>query len=432
MKTQNKTILLTFALSTLFACGGGGGSSAPQPDTTKETEQPTNTTKTDGSSTETQNDITPQIKAKNGSLTFKQDGKSYEISPFKDANKVRFKAEDNDVLSSVTAARSNFDNELINPIEALSIEFKNKEPLSIKSLSYDTGGVTQLFCRTNCNELFSVALVEKDNKTYFTVNANNVSSTQLSANDLESLSGEIRYEVNADWPVFNNSKRFKTVDLESAIKVNGVDESVYSFLIPNKDNIYFIALDNDKQTYFLIQGNKLSHATEDNSKKDSFSRFYLGQDGKDIVKTSVSDGVKTYTFNKTIVPEFNSDPADPSLSITGYLKHLDKPQKLDVLIDNTRVNFDRYRPYAENESLFYWFTQSKGSDSLKIQYTPSNGAINLSYGASSCKSTGSKCQGVVFDVENSSFTFNNVVFENGKVLNGSIKNIGLTNFSKNR
>lgn len=421
----------------MVACGGGG-------DTAQ-----TNTSNTPSPAPSTS--IIPIDK--NQALTISaQDGSistPLQFSPLSKDRSVLFTANRNNAWRLQSALATIKDSPFVNPAASLLIELDENDPSKIARFEYSQGVTEQdswgITCTQGCADNYRYKIEQQGDKHYFILDAAakqqavTIGAGKQPLTNQASVSGQIRLEVDPSWPVWK-SDRFPVHQYQSNVAINDQVTPVRSLITSEYEGrrvfiVDFTDTKKSKLTYGFGNDELLTY-TYTNETGSEIPGFYGASDGKPPLTEEIDriKGERTVFFNNS---GFVSDPRykpQPNITITGQISEKILAGSVDA--DGEVFTPDEFSPYAENESTYYWFSHNNVQLNVRYNTTTKNfdlayqkplaGALNINiHQQFNCRQVMGNCQGIRFSEDKTTLYLEGVLLQDGRTLNGVIRNIGI-------
>lgn len=440
MKIYKKAIFpLLLSTSILSACGGSSSSS------TTSTNPPPNTKPTE-------NVLKKELQY--GTFQITNSGISsinnLDVTPLFEKSIIDFEANNNDVWQLSINTPSIEGEAHINPLTTFNLAIDPKYPSKITSLSLNTNEV-YLFCEKNCSETYQYMLTkEKNGKTYFILNANgkalgsNRNEQKNTFSENSKILGQIKIEIDPNWPVFQTKDRFHKLSVikndlainDQNINLKAINDPRPYFSDPNRLQILF-ELNNKIQE--IDFGNKnLFYNTDYLQEGYDFTNIYEAWWGIDhIFKNNEDTGIQSLNIIKNIFNAPFGYIEGPELKLSGSFE---QEIPYGKVITNTNEVFTTIDTnlYTKNQYKFFHFRNEILGTDLNVRLDTITQKINLAYQSPkkgqininlfekwNCKTVNDDCSGITIDEKKGTIQFDNVVLEDGRKLNGELKNVGI-------
>jgi hypothetical protein len=431
-KSLKSTTLLCSLL--LAACGGGG-----------------NTTQNNNSNTPSTNTLIPLDKSQALTVTA-QDGSvatPLQFSPLSKDRSTFFKSNGNNTWYLQSVLTTTAGSPYINPAAYLSIELDEKDPSKIARFDYSQGISEQeswgISCIQDCADHYRYKIEQQDDKQYFVLDAvarqqsMTIGTGKRVLTNQASVSGQIRLEINPSWPIWK-AHRFPVHEYQGSVAINGQATPVRNLITVDYQGRRVFIIDlmdakKSKLSYGFGTDELLTYTYTDESGNE-VSGFYRTTDGKPPFTENIdrTKGEHTVYINGSgFVPDPGyTKPAD--ITITGQIS--EKILVGSVEVGSETFSPNEFSPYSENENNFYRF--SHNNSQLNIRYNPATEKFHLAYQKPqagelninihekfNCRQTNDNCQGIHFSEDKTILYLEGVLLQDGRVLNGVIRNIGI-------
>lgn len=380
-----------------------------------------------------------------------------EITPFNQKSIMQFKATGQTHWRLNINTPSIADTPNVNPLTTFGIETDAKDHTKIAAINLTTPDV-HINCQHDCDTTYQDHIQkESDGKTYFTVLANGQvsgSATKLNNNNFAEnakITGQIKFEINPDWPVFDTKNRFKTLDAESSLSIN--DQKISPLLSAYNEDL-------NGQLYFELIFN-----LNQTKQKLSFSNLLANSNQQNFIYIlNYTAPVEDYylygaTWNQDFSFEKNYEKGYQRLhfisqdytTAVGYheaanLKLSGSLQERipfgEIKTSNETFTVDTLSLYSINESKYFDFYNAALDTHLNVKCDVINQRINLAYQAPkkgvvninifekwNCKTVNDNCAGITINEDAGTIKFDNVRLDDGRILNGELGNVGIPHYS---
>lgn len=424
----------------LVACGGGGDTAQQNPSGTVETTVPDLST-----------DATPLDKSQAFTVTA-TDGSiptPLQFSPLSGDRSVLFRGDGNGVWHLRSQLATIPGSPFINPAASLYLELDESDPGKIVRFDYSQGITSQaswgVECSSGCADHYRYRFEVQGLKHYFVLEAAATRQTvktwfgQRVLTHQANVSGLIRFEIDPDWPVWSRN-RFPVNPYQGELTFNGRVTPVLELLTADlqEGRAYLVDLADDKASSLFYQADgraRLLYTYTDESGRES-SSLHETVDGAPVLVEEIDQalGERRIAFNNGgFVPSAGAG-ALPAINVSGQIS-----EKIVVgTVDAQGEVFspEEFWPYSENDSNYYWFNQ--GAIRLNVRHNPITGKFDLAYQKPqtgtvnfnihekfNCRLVNGSCQGIRFNEDKTAIYFEGVVLNDGRTLNGVIRNIGV-------
>lgn len=450
MQFYKKKLLSFFVLSTVSLLGCGGGSNSTNTSSTHE--NPTTTPETNNSLLNKDLQYGKFVLSNTGINSLN----SLELTPFFNKSTTTFSANENEKNWNLTIASPDNEPGINKEIESLfTFSFDPNDSTKISSVYFFTNEAV-IYCNENCENTYQYEISKEENgKTYFTFKANGQvlgskkyqyeKKNEFSEN--ARINGEVKFEINPIWPVFQTNNRFKVLSSKNNLEINNQkveligmndtrdyrDTEILELLFKLNGKIQEIKFRSDKFYYYTEYQ---SSFTEDNL------HIYQAKWDKDyILKINEDTGIQSLKFFENA---FNSPfgfIAGPELKISGTFER-EVPHGKVTTTNNEVFTIDSFLPYSKNQYKYFHFVNASEGINLNVRYDVVTKNINLAFqnpktGFHSnlrekwnCQMINDNCAGITIDEHKGIIIFNNVTLIDGRKLNGELKNIGLSTIPK--
>jgi hypothetical protein len=420
----------------LAACGGGGGSDKAE------------NSNPNSPSTDT---FIPLDKSQALTVTA-QDGSvstPLQFSPLSKDHRVFFKSYGNNSWYLQSVLPTTADTPFINPATYLSIELDEKNPSEIARFDYSQGvserGSWGISCSQDCAEKYRYKIEQQGEKHYFVLDvaaqkqSMTIGSGKRPFTNQASVTGQIRLEIDPNWPVWT-SDRFPVHEYQGSVNMNGQATPVRNLITADYEGrrVFIVELMDTKRSklsYGFGTDELLTYTYTDDNGKEVVG-FYRTIDGKPPLTEDIdrTKGVHTVNINSN---GFVSDPrytTPADITIAGQISEKIFVGSVDISGETFSPN--EFSPYSNNENNYFRFTHS--NTQLNIRYNPATKNFHLAYQKPqagqlnynihekfNCRQVNDNCQGIRFSEDKTTLYLEGVLLQDGRVLNGVIRNIGI-------
>lgn len=423
----------------LAACGGGGNTAQQNPSDTIETTVPvlsTDTTPLDKSQALT-------VTAPDGSIPT-----PLQFSPLSGDRSVLFRDHGNGVWHLRSHLAPSPDSPFLDRAASLNLELDENDPGKIVTFDYSQGITSQaswgVRCNSGCADHYRYRFEVQGLKHYFVLEAAATRQTvttwfgQRTLTHQASVSGHIRFEIDPDWPVWSRD-RFPVNRYQGEVTLNGQVTPVFELSMADLQGgrAYLVRFSDAKASRLFYQANepaRLMYTFTDENGRES-SSFHDTVDGAPALVEEMDPvlGERRVAFNKSgFVPSAGTG-AMPAIQVSGQISEKTVLGSVDAQGETFLPK--GFSPYTENDSNFYWFSQDDVE--LNIRHNPNTGKFDLAYQKLqtgdnfnihekfNCRLVNGSCQGISFNADKTAIYFEGVVLNDGRTLNGVIRNIGV-------
>lgn len=429
-------------LASLFfvACGGGGDSAPTNSPAIPETTDPAPTT----GSIPIDRSQALTVTAEDGSVPV-----PLQFSPLSGDRSVLFRANGNGVWRLQSHLATAPDSPFFNSAASLYLELDENDPGKIARFDYSQGTSSQdswgVKCNGGCADNYRYRFEMQGQKHYFVLEAAATRQTVTTSFGSQTLtnqalvSGQIRFEVDPSWPVWSRD-RFPVNQYQGEVIFNGRVTPVLELVTADLQDgrAYLVHLADDKASTLFYQADgsaRLSYTHTDENGRESWS-FHDTVDGAPPLVEEIDQvlGERRIDFNRSGFVPAVSQILQPAISVSGQISEKIVVGMVDV--QGETFSPEKFSPYTDNESNYYWFEQDRVS--LNVRHNPVTGGFDLAYqkpqaGAVNinihqrynCRLVNGSCPGIRFGEGKTSIHFEGVVLQDGRILNGVIRNIGV-------
>lgn len=426
----------------LVACGGGGGEAPTNPSNTPGTVAPDPSTgiiPLDRSQALT-------VSAQDGSIPT-----PLQFSPLSSDHSVLFRADGNGPWRLQSNLATIPGSPFVNSAASLTVDIDENDPSRIVGFDYSQGISTQdhwrVRCSENCADNYRYRIEAQGQIQYFVLEAAATRQTvtggfgQRDITNQAIVSGQIRFEIDPSWPIWNRD-RFPVNRYQGDITLNGQTTQVLNLLTGLYDGrpVYIIELLGNRRTSlsYVDTGTGVASLfyrhTDENG--NEIERLHDTADGNPAIIEEIDQvmGERLVYFNRSGFLSARGPMPQPAISVSGQISEKIVIGSVDA--QGEVFSPKEFWPYAENESNFYRFSQD--GIELNVKHNPNTENFDLAYQRPqagivdinifqkfNCRLVDGNCLGIRFGEDKTVLHLEGVVLQDGRVLNGIIRNIAI-------